>query len=370
VTNVEEALAQAGFESSVTPRDFDYLFTLQLGADNEFMLNRLIKSDSYQWEPSSECDIHPLESAALVRELVEQGGWLMLGDSITGNHFFSVSCILGPHIRLGPPTEWPNHIYLSRNSPLISELNYPEGFDIDKTPLVSFQRLDVLYAHPELVAFHKTLYGPPSNFSLFDESIPSYTLSPSEFMPMFTAPLPQANYGTLLVSTAGHWTTSLFHGFHDESKAETGYGIDGILDFYRHVVRRWALEIQEALSEDQRRGTRGTLRPRQVVLRSYNPGHEDCHDYTDPWAVYQPYKEKLFNWPWIKDFNKITEEVISSHTPRYPNIHYVEIDRPGLLRPDAHLSTDCLHLFAGSGVMEGWTQYVLHFLTRELGRRV
>lgn len=226
-------------------------------------------------------------------------------DSITGNHFFSVSCVLGRHARAGPDTEWPNHIFLSRDSPLIPALNFPEGFDIDKTPLVSFQRLDVLYDLPELVDFHKTLYGTPTNFTLFDENVPVYSLSPSYFMPMFTAP--RTNYGSLIVSTAGHWSTLLFHGYYDARTPDTGYGVDGILEFYRHVVKRWVWEIQESLYEDQRRGTRGKFRPRQVVMRSYNPGHEHCHDYTEPWTVVQPYKENLYNWPWIKDFNKITK---------------------------------------------------------------
>jgi hypothetical protein len=73
---------------------------------------------------------------------------------------------------------------------------------------------------------------------------------------------------------------------------------------------------------------------------------------------------------------------------RYPDIHYLGIDRPALLRPDAvraalslrssarglmtlqHAAGDCLHIMSGAGVLEGWSHYIWHFVTRELPGRL
>lgn len=226
------------------------------------------------------------------------------------NHFFSLSCILFPHVRAGPDYEWPNHLYLSPTSPLIPELKFPPGFDIEKTPLASFRRLDLLLDIPELIDMHKQLYNPPENFTLFnDDEIPAYTLSPKEYLPVFTAPLPLGGYSTLVTSTAGHWNVDLMFGFYDKSKA--GYGIDGVLDLFKHAVKRWAYEIQEELYEDDRKGNRGSAPPRRVVARGYLPGHEECHSYKEPWKVYNESSAALWNWPYIKDFNKIFEVSIS-----------------------------------------------------------
>ena len=56
--------------------------------------------------------------------------------------------------------------------------------------------------------------------------------------------------------------------------------------------------------------------------------------------------------------------------PAYPSLHFLPIDRPALLRPDAHASGDCLHFMTGAGVLEGWTQYVWHFVRYEIPARV
>jgi hypothetical protein len=50
----------------------------------------------------------------------------------------------------------------------------------------------------------------------------------------------------------------------------------------------------------------------------------------------------------------------------YPDVNFLPIDRPAQLRPDGHGSGDCLHLMTGTGVMEGWTRYLQHFVTCEL----
>ena len=42
---------------------------------------------------------------------------------------------------------------------------------------------------------------------------------------------------------------------------------------------------------------------RQVVVRAYLPGHEDCHSFRAPWAERQPFKWNWYNWAWIGDMN-------------------------------------------------------------------
>lgn len=86
------------------------------------------------------------------------------------------------------------------------------------------------------------------------------------------------------------------------------------------------------------------------------------------------------------------QDVLNS--TRYPDIHFLPIDRPALLRPDAvsavdtlllstsarliaflcvcdgqHSAGDCLHIMTGAGVLEGWTHYIWHYITRELPGR-
>jgi hypothetical protein len=87
---------------------------------------------------------------------------------------------------------------------------------------VSYRRVDILFEHFELVEFYNRIYGPPKNFTLFDKDDPSFSLSPAYYMRLFTKPLPEANYATLITSTAGHWSTNLFLGLYDDGKEGNG----------------------------------------------------------------------------------------------------------------------------------------------------
>jgi hypothetical protein len=162
-------------------------------------------------------------------------------------------------------------------------------------------------------------------------------------MPIFTAPLPRANYATLVISTGGHWTTTLLHAFRDETKKDEGYGIDGVLAFFKEAMKKWSGDIQAWLDATKANGS-GVRR--QVVVRAYLPGHEDCHKHLEPWTYWHPYEWNWYNWAQIKDFNAIFKGVVEgsgstssgwfgSAREQYPDIHYLGIDQPGLLRPDA-----------------------------------
>jgi hypothetical protein len=245
---------------------------------------------------------------------------------------------------------------LNPSSPLIPTLSLPVNFSIEHTPLVTFRRIDLLLNKTELIDLHKEIYNPPDNFELFSKE-QFWSLSPKEYMPMFLAPLPEANYGTIIASTGGHWTTTVLRGLRDESKKDTGYGIEGVLEFFNHAMKKWATDVQEALHADQRNGNGGRKTPRRVVVRAYLPGHEDCHNIYEPWTYWHNPKWNWYNWTWIKDFNKIFQvrglpDVLDFEThlvrgqgvlssPAFPDVFYLPIDNPALLRPDA-VSVLCL----------------------------
>ncbi|KAK7677510.1 hypothetical protein QCA50_019516 [Cerrena zonata] len=369
MTRPEDALEFVGFESCASSREFFW----HLAADEEPKWDRYPGVASWKWQPSESCDARAFNAESLVKDMAEQGGWLLIGDSVTELQFFSISCLLYPHVRATPNyTEnpyfdraWPQNLYLAPESPLIETLKLPPGFNITSTPLVTFRRVDLLLSKEELVDLYNELHHPSPDFALFsDERF--WSLSPKDYLEIFQKPLPEGNYGTLVISTAGHWTTTLFRGFRDESKGEdAGFGIDNMFPFFEAAMKKWADTIQDGLTSD--RGTAGG-RSRQVVVRAYLPGHEDCHNHRQPWTEWHPFQWKWYNWAWIGDFNKVFQDVLSS--PSYPDIHYLAIDRPGLLRPDGHVAGDCLHIMTGAGVIEGWTHYIWHFVTRELPGRI
>ncbi|KZT65359.1 hypothetical protein DAEQUDRAFT_747087 [Daedalea quercina L-15889] len=365
----EDALAFGGFEGCASSREFWW----HLAADNERLWDRFPAATSWDWTPGDDCEMAPLSGAAIVKDMIESGGWLLIGDSVTENHFFSLSCVLFPHVRATPNyTEnpyfdraWPQHLYLAPESPLIPHLRLPPGFTVEDTPLVTFRRVDLLLDRAELEGLYaaRTAAGAPPLFS--DEQF--WSLSPEYYVrDLFL----DGHYGTLLVSTGGHWTTTLMSAFRDEGAR--GQGIDGVLALFDAAMRRWAEDVQGALDAYERRGRRwglGRRRERkQVVVRAYVPGHEDCHAERAPWAKWRPYVWNWYNWANIGEFNKIFEDIVGTGT--FPDIHYLGIDQPALLRPDAHSTSDCLHIMTGAGVLEGWTHYVWHFVTREIPARV
>ncbi|KAI0784626.1 hypothetical protein C8Q75DRAFT_778137 [Abortiporus biennis] len=365
----DDAMKFAGFDGCAADREFHW----HLGSDNPSQWHRFPGVTSWSWKPSSDCqDLLPLDNQALVQDLVENGGWLLIGDSVTENHFFSLACLLSPHVRATPnftalgyyEHDWPQNLFLSPTTPLLKYLRLPLGFNISITPLVTFRRVDLLLSGDELVNLYEELRQPPPNFRLLSPEL-YFSMSPKEYLDIFTKPLPEGNYGTMIVSTAGHWTTHLFSGLRDDAKWETGSGIDNIIAFFGEAMMRWADEVQLAMSIDN--GTQGG-RKRQVVARAYLPGHNDCHNTFNPWEEDKPEMHTDWNWFYIDEFNQVFKGILSSSS--YSDIHFVSTDRPGRLRPDSHTSNDCLHLISGTGVLEGWTHYIWHYITREISGKI
>ena len=75
MTRKEDALEFAGFEGCASDREFFW----HLGSDTEEQWNRWPKVSQWKWTPSRGCDVRPLDGAAMVKEMAEEGGWLLLG---------------------------------------------------------------------------------------------------------------------------------------------------------------------------------------------------------------------------------------------------------------------------------------------------
>jgi len=366
MTLPDDALAFSGFEKCASSREVYW----HLASDRQDQWDRFPGAQSWEWIPGKECQgMNPLTPEDLVKTLVEDGGWYLVGDSVTENHFFSLSCILYPYVFATPDytladfdRAWTQNLYLKPDSPLLSSLSLPKGFDPSSTPLVTFRRIDLLLSKDELISIHSssqlqtTTLNDTSLFS--DEG--TWTLPVTEYLDQFLAPLPEANYATMVVSTAGHWTTTVF------SKVQPP-GIEGILKLFGVAMERWAEDVQSALLL-RGDGSEQKRKERRVIVRAYLGGHENCHDFRQPWDEIQPYNWNWYNWYEIPQFNAIFEKLLLSRD-RFPNIHYLGIDRPARLRPDAHASGDCLHFMTGAGVLEGWTHYIWQYITREIPRR-
>lgn len=221
----------------------------------------------------------------------------------------------------------------------------PEGFDIAKTPLVSYRRFvlisfpwrglltrslrrnDLLFGLTEVETLHNGGSPPATTGTALYGKEPSWNMSPTEYLPLFLTPLPEGNYRALIVNTAGHWSLKLFAGL----KA----GFPEINDLFRVVASNWAYQVGRALDYD-------LIKTREVIVRPYLPGHDRCH--SDEIMNGGPTDEEgggtSFNWGWIPRLNAVFEDVV--YLRGHPRIHYVGIDRPGRMRPDAVRPTSLL----------------------------
>lgn len=76
MTSEDDALFILGFEGCASSREFNW----HLGADRPEQWDRFPGVASYEWAPSSTCtDVQPLDREGLIRDMVENGGWLLIG---------------------------------------------------------------------------------------------------------------------------------------------------------------------------------------------------------------------------------------------------------------------------------------------------
>jgi len=84
MTSKEQSLLFSGFETCGA----DGLFWWNLAAANPERFFRFPKAQSYAWEPSSKCQgLEQVNPEALVKHLVEVGGWYIIGGTFSS--FFS-----------------------------------------------------------------------------------------------------------------------------------------------------------------------------------------------------------------------------------------------------------------------------------------
>lgn len=203
---MDDVLKISDFEACAS----SFAYNWHLGIENGTIGEYRRKASDYQYVPGRNCRNKPaFDKEALVISLVEQGGWMLIGgkfnlslsscpadlngvftnriiisilsvmiyapvrddvpslygfqlgadtvpffccitDSLSEQQFFSISCMLYPHVRATPEaSQWgrakdflgePQYLWLAPNSSLIPKLTFPAGFDIAATPLVFFQR--------------------------------------------------------------------------------------------------------------------------------------------------------------------------------------------------------------------------------------
>jgi len=75
IKSIQDVLAMAGLQGCAADREY----TWHLGTDHEDEWGRFPRVNSYQWVPSNQCSISPLNGASIVKLMVEKGGWLLLG---------------------------------------------------------------------------------------------------------------------------------------------------------------------------------------------------------------------------------------------------------------------------------------------------
>ncbi|KIJ57122.1 hypothetical protein M422DRAFT_150184 [Sphaerobolus stellatus SS14] len=334
---------------------------------------------SYDWIPGQHCQAsyEKINKENLVKQLVEDGGWLLLGDSTSEGHLNSLSCTLYPHVRFDIPfpgdddylnRALPQSLYLKKDSPLISQLKFPEGFDIDKTPLAVYKRTDLLLGKSEIDELWRKFPGRDlSRDSLFeDNSEAVWDIDASVYLPLFISPLPEANFRTMIFATGGHWTVGTIPGLHNVSDTES-FGYSAMRDFFAFAIEAWTEKMAEFLEKTKKEDTaKGIVRQkeRHMLVRGYTPGHDNCNDpktrLGGPKLEVGEWMFKPYNWSWILKFNEAFEKVVKRL--KHPNVHYLPLEKLAVPRPDAHVTSDCLHVMTGSGIMENWSEYISYYL--------
>ncbi|KIO16676.1 hypothetical protein M407DRAFT_57265, partial [Tulasnella calospora MUT 4182] len=121
VTKSDDVYAASGFDGCASNREVGW----HLSSDHPDYFPWRGNVSAYDWVPPKSCDDMQNDfRESLVVDLVERGGWLLIGDSVTEQHFFSISCTLYPHIIATPDYSkswdwdraWPQHLHLNPDS--------------------------------------------------------------------------------------------------------------------------------------------------------------------------------------------------------------------------------------------------------------
>lgn len=81
MTDRSDALQFAGFQGCAADREYFW----HLASDSESQWDRWPGVSSWKWKPSDECDVRPLDATEMLRDMVEDGGWLLMGGQFHSN---------------------------------------------------------------------------------------------------------------------------------------------------------------------------------------------------------------------------------------------------------------------------------------------
>ncbi|KAM0750152.1 hypothetical protein T439DRAFT_326112 [Meredithblackwellia eburnea MCA 4105] len=329
--------------------NFGTHFSLETAARDEKELEMTEyrwNGSQWRWKPEKESckQVDALKPETLVRDLVQNGGWLLLGDSVTHQHFFSLSCFLYEHVRY-QRQRGKGQLFLRPDTHLYNSSTLPSTFNFQQ-PLVSFIRTDHGFDRGELEELYDRLTPKAERVK---GAVAKHKLESASFTFQLETFLdPAANYQALIFSTGAHF--SALH-FHTE-------GLGNTLVFFKRLVGEWVDRMAEALRTD------GSTTKR-VLVRAATSGHDDCHNHTMPYKKLHDWDQKLYNWGWMGRFNEaFRDAVVDANNSQ---INFISIDDPQRLRPDGH-TNDCMHVGVGLGIIEGWSNYVYYHLnsTRSL----
>ncbi|EFP84686.1 uncharacterized protein PGTG_10845 [Puccinia graminis f. sp. tritici CRL 75-36-700-3] len=305
---------------------------------------------SYDWRSGCEdagIPVKPHPSPEqLLNTLVNEGGWLMIGDSLSAQWFMSLSCYLAPYViavpHFTPETPWnaTQHLYLDNTTSLVQNMELPLGFNINTTPLVSILRSGLLLSKPEikeviekhkLIDDDKPMFGPEK---VFDMHTSEYT---ADFLD------PKLRYSKMIASSGAHYTAMLFQDrpFHQ------------IAEIFHYNFERWAEIMSEVLKDPRSKG-------KKILYRTATAGHDKCNlERKGPWNEEKILETPVWNWQVIPLFNKIADSVLTALNQ--PRLELMAIERPAMMRPDGHILIDCLHFTVGAGIIEGWTDFLYNY---------
>ncbi|KAH9816719.1 hypothetical protein DFH28DRAFT_186806 [Melampsora americana] len=308
----------------------------------------------YVWQPGcqeNERRLKPLPTPhSLINELVYEGGWLLIGDSLSAQWFLSLSCMLAPYVRAVPfwtpdvPWNSTQHLYLDSESPYVQQMKLPKDFNINLTPVVTILRSGLLLSKPEIMNVVKKNNLLPGIQSIhWNETV--FDNPPSLYLDDFLNPT--YRYSKLVASAGAHYTSKLFMDL----------PLDKVTSVFHHAFEEWIRIINKMLDDPRAKN-------KQVFYRTATAGHKDCHLperlYGPPLTEEEALVTPIYNWQVIPIFNKIARAAMSK--VRHPRFKFLSIERPAMLRPDGHILIDCLHFTIGTGVVEGWTDFLYSYV--------
>jgi len=171
--------------------------------------------------------------------------------------------------------------------------------------------VDLLLSKSDLTELWKDFPGGNHTRGLFEGGEDVWDLGPLVYMRVFLAPFPEANFRSMIISSAGHWTLP---GFKDESDPSDVHAYSEVLYFYKITMNSWtkrmANSLNKAKQDDEAMGiTRA--KERHIILRGYNTGHDNCNTVESriggPLDEYKDSMSYSYNWGWIRKMNRAFE---------------------------------------------------------------